>query len=59
LIGKPECKIPFGRPKRRWKDNIKMAMKETGREKIDGIHMAQDRDKRLVLVNTIINLRVP
>jgi hypothetical protein len=24
LVGKPEGKGPFGRPRRRWKDNIKM-----------------------------------
>jgi hypothetical protein len=24
LVGKPEGKIPLGRPKRRWMDNIKM-----------------------------------
>jgi len=24
LVGKPECKRPLGRPRRRWEDNIKM-----------------------------------
>jgi hypothetical protein len=24
LVGKPEGKIPLGRPRRRWEDNIKM-----------------------------------
>jgi hypothetical protein len=24
LVGKPKGKIPLGRPRRRWKDNIKM-----------------------------------
>jgi hypothetical protein len=24
LVGKPEGKRPLGRPRRRWKDNIKM-----------------------------------
>jgi len=24
LVGKPEGTMPLGRPKRRWKDNIKM-----------------------------------
>jgi hypothetical protein len=24
LVGKPEGKRPFGRPRRRWRDNIKM-----------------------------------
>ena len=28
LVGKPEGKRPLGRPRRRWKDNIKMDLKE-------------------------------
>jgi hypothetical protein len=28
LVGKPEGKIPFGRPRRRWEDNIKMNLQE-------------------------------
>jgi hypothetical protein len=28
LVGKPEGKILLGRPKRRWEDNIKMALQE-------------------------------
>jgi hypothetical protein len=24
LVGKPERRIPIGRPRRRWEDNIKM-----------------------------------
>jgi hypothetical protein len=30
LVGKPEGKIPFGRPRPRWKDNIKMKVQEVG-----------------------------
>jgi hypothetical protein len=30
LVGKPEGKRPFGRPRRRWKDNIKMDIQEVG-----------------------------
>jgi len=30
LVGKPEGKRPFGRPRRRWEDNIKMDLKEVG-----------------------------
>ena len=26
LVGKPEGKIPLGRPRRRWEDNIKVAV---------------------------------
>ena len=31
LVGKPEGKRPFGRPRRRWEDNIKMDLQEVGR----------------------------
>ena len=30
LVGKPEGKRPVGRPKRRWKDSIKMDLWEVG-----------------------------
>jgi hypothetical protein len=30
LVGKPEEKRPLGRPRRRWKDNIKMDLQEVG-----------------------------
>jgi hypothetical protein len=29
LVGRPEGKRPLGRPRRRWKDNIKMDLRET------------------------------
>ena len=29
-MGKPEGKRPLGRPRRRWKDNIKMDLQEVG-----------------------------
>ena len=30
LVGKPEGKRPLGRPRRRWKDNIKMDLQALG-----------------------------
>jgi hypothetical protein len=30
LAGKPEGKKPLGRDRRRWQDNIKMDLRETG-----------------------------
>jgi hypothetical protein len=27
LVGKPEGKRPLGRPRRRWEDNIRMALR--------------------------------
>jgi hypothetical protein len=30
LVGKPEGRRPFGRPRRRWEDGIRMDLKEIG-----------------------------
>jgi hypothetical protein len=38
----PEGKRPFGRPRRRWEDNIKMDLQEVGCEDMDWIKLAQD-----------------
>jgi len=59
LLGKPEGKKPLGRPRRRWKDNMKMDLQEVGCEGIDWIDLAQDRDRWKALVNAVMNLRVP
>jgi hypothetical protein len=59
ILGKPEGKRPLGRPRRRWVDNIKMYLQETGWDGVDWIDMAQDRDQWRALVNTVLNLRVP
>jgi hypothetical protein len=59
LIGKPEGKRPLGRPRRRWADNIKMELLEIGVSVVDWIGLAQDRYRCRVLVNSVMNLRVP
>jgi hypothetical protein len=59
LVGKPEEKRPFGRPRLRWEDNIKMDLQEEGCGSIDWIKLAQDRERWRALVNTVMNLRVP
>jgi hypothetical protein len=58
LVGKPERKRILGRPKHRWEDNIRMDLKKTGREGVDWIHLAQDRDRWRAVVNTVMNLWV-
>jgi hypothetical protein len=58
-VGKPEGKRPLGRPRRRWVDNIKMDLRETGWDGRDWIELAQDRDQWKALMNTVMNLRVP
>ena len=44
LLGKPTGKCPFGRPRRRWEDNIRMDLKEIGINKRNWVDSAQDRD---------------
>jgi hypothetical protein len=58
-VGRHEGKKPLGRPRHRWKDNIRMDFKEIGWEGVDWMHLVQDRDQWRALVNTIMNLRVP
>jgi hypothetical protein len=58
-VGNPEGKIPLGRPRCRWVDNIKIDLREIGWDDVDWIDMTQDRDQLRVLVNTVLNLRVP
>ena len=59
LVGKPEGKRPMGRPRLRWKDNIKMDLQEVGGACRDWMDLAQDRDRWRALVSTVMNLRVP
>jgi hypothetical protein len=59
LVGKPEGKRPLGRPRRRWIDNIKMDLLETGWNVVDCIGLAQDRYRWRALVNSVMNPRVP
>jgi len=45
LVGKSEGKRPLGRPRLRWKDKIKMDLKEIGCEVMDWTELAEDRDR--------------
>ena len=58
-MGKPKGKIPPGKPRRRWEDNIKMDFQEVGCGGMDWIDLAQDRDRWRALVNGVMKLRVP
>jgi len=53
LLGKPERKRPLGRAWRRWEDNG-----ELGREGVDWIDLAQDRNQWRTLVNMVMKVRV-
>jgi hypothetical protein len=56
---KPEGKISLGRPRRRWKDNIKVDLQEVGCGNMDWTDLAQDRDRWRALVKTVLNIRFP
>ena len=45
LVGKPEGKIPSGRPRHRWEENIKMNLREVGCDSGEWINLAEDRDQ--------------
>jgi hypothetical protein len=59
LVGKPKGKRPQGRPRCKWVDNIRMDLGEVGWGDMDWIGLAQDRNRRRALVNSVLNLRVP
>jgi hypothetical protein len=59
LVGKPEEKRPLGRRRHRWLDNIMMGLVKVEWGDVDWIGLAQDRDRWIALVNSVLNLRIP
>ena len=59
LVGKPEGKRPMGGPRRRWDDNIKMALQEVGGGCRDWMELDQDRERWRAIVSTVMNFRIP
>jgi hypothetical protein len=61
LVGKPERKRSPGRHTRRWEDNItrRIDLRDIRWGGVDWIDLAQHREQRRALVNTVMNLRVP
>jgi hypothetical protein len=45
--------------KSRYEDIIRMDVREIGWERVDWIHLAQDRDQWRALVNTVMNFLFP
>jgi hypothetical protein len=43
----------FGRPRRRWEDNIKMGLQEVGCGDMDWIELALDRNRWRALVSAV------
>jgi len=58
LLGKPEGKRPFGRPRNRWEDNIRWIFRNLDWG-MDWIDLAQDKDRWRALANETMSLRVP
>jgi hypothetical protein len=57
-VGKPDVKRLLWRRRFRLEDNINMDLKGIWYEGVDWIHLAQDREKWLALMNTVMNFRV-
>ena len=55
LVGKSEWKKPLERLTHKWVDNIKMDLQEVGRQGMDWIDLAQDRNRWQALVNVLMN----
>jgi hypothetical protein len=56
LVGKHEGKSPFGRPRPRWDDNIRMDLREIGWEVVELMHLSEDRDQLRTVVNTVMSI---
>jgi hypothetical protein len=52
-------KILLGRPRCKWKEHIKMHLREIALDGMDLIHLAQDKDYWRSLLNTVLNIRIP
>jgi hypothetical protein len=59
LVGRPEGRRSFGRPRRRWEGDIKMDLQEVGWGGMDWIDMAKDKGRWRAVVSAVMNLRVP
>jgi hypothetical protein len=54
LFGKPEGEKPFGIPRRKWEDNIKVDCEEIEWDGLDHNHVAHDRVRRLSVVDRTV-----
>jgi hypothetical protein len=56
LVGKRERRIPLGRLRHTWKDNIKMDLPEVRCGAMDSIGLAQGKNRWRAVVNAVINV---
>jgi hypothetical protein len=56
-VRSPEGKRTLGKQGRRWENGIKMDLTDNGKERVESIHLAQERYKWRALVSTMTNLR--
>ena len=59
LVGKPEENKPLSWLRRRSEDNIKINLREVGRDAGDWIYLAEDRKQWPAYVRAVMNLRDP
>jgi hypothetical protein len=59
LVGRPERRKPLGRPRRRWKDNIKLDLREIGIDGANWIRLVQDSVQGCAFVKTVMKLKFP
>jgi len=58
-VEKPDRMTPLGLPRRRWKNNIKMELRQMESEGMDWIYLARDRDMWRVIVSEVTKISVP
>jgi hypothetical protein len=59
LVENPVRKRSLGRPRYRCMQNIKMDLREIELGRMDWTDLVQDRDRWRVILNTVMNPRVP
>jgi hypothetical protein len=57
-VSRPDGKKSLGRTRRRWEGNIKIDLREIGRDGMDWNYLAQDGDQLRALVNIVILVKL-
>jgi hypothetical protein len=59
LVGKLKGRRPLEKPRSKWKDNMKMYLRDIEWGSMDWICLSENRDHWRGLVNTVTNLQCP